>query len=218
MMLRAIYSSIFLMLLTLSVHSAEFRFPKYVSLEEMRSYLSQNFEKGDDANKLRNIFIDQGGASYYIHPEHPRVEKYIYDINLCRLYVWRWNISADYDENLKLVSLYLNGEPVPGLSDGTNGIVPVANENEVLVEQILRGSRPRPEADLGENSLGFLINDRDASSNRIDDLVIVGAGPSRADPNNLGRMVAYTNVALWRSIFDFDPASSIAQFSEECPE
>ena len=77
---------------------------------------------------------------------------------------------------------------------------------------IYRLQRPRPEAYKGEKSLGFLLFDRDSDPPTTDDQVLIGAGPSRVDPTNMGKMVTYTDVDPWRSIFDFDPADRIVPY------
>jgi hypothetical protein len=77
--------------------------------------------------------------------------------------------------------------------------------------------RPRPEASKGENSLTFLVYDGDSDLQTSDDQVAMGAGPSRADPANMGQMIIYKDVDPWRSIFDADPARFIASYSGTCP-
>lgn len=200
-----------IIILCLPAQAGEFRFEHYVSLSEMKLYLKNAYPKGTSADEIRADLIQSGGATKVKHPEYEGVEKYIYDINLCRLYIWRWNISADFGKDLRLTALFLNGEPVFG---GSNGIRPLSQASKG--EAILKGTRPRPQADLGESSLGFVAYDRDTGSRRVGDVVIVGAGPSRADPSNLGTMKMYSEVALWRSIFDADPARRIVPYSGKC--
>ncbi|MCS0585511.1 hypothetical protein NX784_28415 [Massilia pinisoli] len=81
---------------------------------------------------------------------------------------------------------------------------------------IYRMQRPRPEAYKGETSLGFLLFDRDSDLNTKDDQALIGAGPRRADPANMGKMIVYTDVDPWRSIFDFDPAEHIVPYAGSC--
>ena len=83
---------------------------------------------------------------------------------------------------------------------------------------IHRLQRPRPEAYKGEKSLGFLLFDRDSDSSTSDDQALIGAGPSRADPMNMGKLVTYTDVDPWRSIFDFDAAERIVPYQGDCRE
>lgn len=45
----------------------------------------------------------------------------------------------------------------------------------------------------------------------------MGAGPTRANPVNMGAMIVY-EVEPWRSIFDFDPADRIVPYAGDCAE
>ena len=76
-------------------------------------------------------------------------------------------------------------------------------------------SRPRPEASRGESSLGYAIVDGDGNLETIEDQALMGGGPSRPHPANLGRMRVY-QVTPWRSIFDADPAARIVPYSGDC--
>jgi hypothetical protein len=78
--------------------------------------------------------------------------------------------------------------------------------------------RPRPEAYKGESSLGFLLFDRDSDPKTTDDQALIGAGPSRADPTNMGKLITYRDVDPWRSIFDFDAADRIVSYHGDCNE
>lgn len=200
---------------SVSALGQEFAFSSITTRDEMKSYLIERFPLGTPADELREELVSGGGASIFSHPEYERVEKYIYDINICRIYVWRWNISADFDDDYRLEKLFLNGEAVLGVTDDSNGVRPVAETGGG--EKILRGQRPRPEADLGESSLGFIAYDRDATHQRVGDILVIGTGPSRVDPTNLGKMHAYGDVEMWRSIFDSDKASRIVPYSGKCP-
>lgn len=202
------------LLTSFSAVAAEIDFLAIKSLSEMKSALKREFPVGTPAGKVRSILVSEGGAKRFAHPEFPRVEKYLFDINLCRVYIWRWNVSADYDEKDHLVGLYLNGEVVVGDRAGTKGVRPISNPN--AAQAIIAGKRARPQADRGERSLAYIALDRDTSSRQINDLVVVGTGPSRADPRNLGTAHTYSEVALWRSIFDGD-TSPIAAYPGKCP-
>ena len=199
-------------LMCLPAQAGGFAFERFVSLDEMKLYLKNAYPEGTPAEKIRSDLVQSGGATRIIHPEYDGVEKYLYDVNLCRLYIWRWNISADYDDDMQLVDLFLNGEPVSG---DASGVRPLSKPS--AGEAILRSTRPRPQADLGESSLGFIAYDRDTGSDRVGDVVVIGGGPSRADPANFGKMKMYNEVALWRSIFDADSAKRIASYSGACP-
>lgn len=187
-----------------------FRFQDIHSFAEMQAFITKSFPTGTPRETLRQIFVDEGGATLKIHPQAPGVEKYIYDINLCRYYIWRWNISADYDTAGKLTALYLNG-----LKDGVvqkMATTPPPGSKPVIA----KAQRPRPEADKGEKSLGYLVLDLDGNLATLADQKVIGGGPSQLDPANLGRMVIYADVDAWRSIFDSDAAASIAPYDGDC--
>lgn len=190
--------------------SSPFRFETYQSLDDMQKFVEENFPKGTPRDTLRKTFVDEGGATLKLHPNQAGIEKYIYDINLCSYYVWRWNISADYDNDGNLLQIYLNG-----LKDGR---VQKMDEKAPPGKKasIYKAQRPRPEAYKGEKSLGFLLLDKDSDAKTIDDQKLIGAGPSRADPMNMGRMVVYVEVDPWRSLFDSDAADRIVPYAGDC--
>jgi hypothetical protein len=191
-----------------------FTFDSVTTLDDMTSLIRARFPLGTSRSDLRTAFVDEGHATLGIKAGQANVEKYIYDIDLCHYYVWRWNISADYDDSGKLLQAYVNGNIV--FSDGSpKKIVPKDAESGKKAS-IYRVQRPRPEANKGENSLGFILFDRDSDPNTKDDQALIGAGPSRADPENMGKMVVYTDVDPWRSIFDFDLASRIVPYAGSC--
>lgn len=200
---------LFFILFCSSLSFAErFQFESIQSLDDMQAYLDRNFPVGTPRKDVREVFVNQGHATLGMHPVMTGVEKYIYDINLCNLYVWRWNISADYDEGEKLQRIYLNGRNDPR----------VVRIQEVPGQKsaIYRGQRPRPEAYKGEKSLGFIVFDIDANLKTTNDQKLAGAGPSRPDPMNMGRLVTYVDVDPWRSIFDMDPAEKIHTYTGKC--
>lgn len=209
---------IILLLPTDMVHaqqSTPFRFEGVLMLEDMKTFVQNSFNIGTSRENLRNTFVSQGNATLIQHPSQTDTEKYIYDINICRYYIWRWNISIDYNNKGKLQQAYVNGEAIfqkndqePEEQDNTSD----KNEGSIFVMQ-----RLRPEADKGEKSLGYILFDRDANPDTIDDQSIIGAGPTRVDPRNMGQLYAYNDVDLWRSIFDPDPAKFIAPYGGQCP-
>lgn len=186
-----------------------------VTLQEMRQQIMAQFPLGTDRNILRRAFVDGARATLREHPSRRGTEKYLYDINLCRLYVWRWNISADFDSEGRLQQAYINGFAV--FSDGVSvpPVVPGAAHKATQTIQELQ--RARPEADRGEKLLAYMLLDLDGDPATIEDRALLGAGPSRADPHNLGNAVNYDNVDPWRSIFDPDAADFIAPYAKECP-
>lgn len=195
--------------------STPFRFESVLMLEDMKTFVQNSFNIGTSRENLRNAFVSQGNATLIQHPSQTDTEKYIYDINICRYYIWRWNISIDYDNKGKLQQAYVNGEAIFPKSDQEpeeQDNISDKNEGSIFVMQ-----RLRPEADKGEKSLGYILFDRDSNPDTIDDQSIIGAGPTRVDPRNMGQLYAYNDVDLWRSIFDPDPAKFIAPYGGQCP-
>ncbi len=184
-----------------------------MSLEDMQTYLRSHAPLGSTRASVRAVLVDEGQARRFQHPERKGVEKYVYDINLCRIYIWRWNISANYDDAARLTQVYVNGEPVHSRGDP---LLEVEMGKDGRMKSILEVSMPRPEADRGESSLAFFVLDTDAGTREIGDEFIIGAGPSRADPSNLGTLHAYSNVERWRSIFS-EEAPPIVPYSGTCP-
>jgi hypothetical protein len=179
----------------------------------MRHFLEIQYPLGSSRLAVRKTFVEDGKGTLVIHPTQAGVEKYIYDINLCRYYIWRWNISADYDASGRLLQSYVNGEPI--FSSGTpkkDGRI-LGNSGHASIFHV---KRPRPEADLGEKELAFIVIDADSNLKSIDDQVLSGGGPSRASIATPGRLHMYSDVEPWRSIFDFDPADHIAPYPGDC--
>jgi hypothetical protein len=194
--------------------AADFRFESVVSLDEMRSLLARTVPLGSARSVVRATFLDQGKATFYLHPDRPGVEKYVYDIDLCKFYVWRWNISANYDLDGRLTQVFLNGEAIH--PDGEPGLQPPKGGRPGVQQSISKAWRPRPEASSGERALAYLLYDLDVATRKIDDEFVMGAGPSRADPRNLGPMHAY-QAEHWRSIIDNDKATRVVEYDGSCP-
>lgn len=191
-----------------------FTFDSVSTLDDMTSLIRSRFQLGTSRSALRRAFVDEGHATLGINAAASNVEKYIYDIDLCHYYVWRWNISADYDESGRLLQAYVNGNIVFPDGSAKKIVAKVAESGKKA--SIYRLQRPRPEAYKGENFLGFLLFDRDSDQATKDDQALIGSGPSRADPANMGKMIVYSDVDPWRSIFDFDPADHIASYAGSC--
>lgn len=199
---------------TVARAEAPFTFESVATLDDMSSLVQAKFQLGTSRANLRRTFVEEGHAMLKVRPGDPGVEKYIYDIDLCHYYVWRWNISADYDASGQLRQAYVNGNIVFPNGNPKKVIPKVAEEGKKA--SIYRVQRPRPEAHKGERSLGFLLFDRDSDPRTTDDQALIGAGPSRADPTNMGKLVTYTDVEPWRSIFDFDAADRIVPYQGDC--
>lgn len=201
-----------------TVASAEstFTFESVVTLDDMSSLVRAKFPLGTSRANVRRMFVEEGHATLKVKAGDSRVEKYIYDIDLCHYYIWRWNISADYDTSNQLRQAYINGNIVFTNGNPKKVISKVAEEGRKA--SIYRVQRPRPEAYKGESSLGFFLFDRDSDPKTTDDQALIGAGPSRTDPINMGKLVTYTDVEPWRSIFDFDAADRIVPYQGNCKE
>lgn len=191
-----------------------FRYDAVVSLDDMRDLIRSELNRSSSRDEVRRRFVTEGHATLIVHRTAPDSEKYIYDINLCDLYVWRWNISADYAPSGRLREIYVNGEPVldPAAVDP---LMPTSADGAKTGAGVYKMARPRPEASKGENSLGYVLIDADADRRTTDDQMLVGAGPTRADPHDFGKLHAY-NTVPWRSIFDDDIAPMTA-FRGRCP-
>jgi hypothetical protein len=174
-----------------------FRFESETSLQDMDSLVKRDITIGMPRAQVRAIFVQQGGATLKAHPNRADVEKYIYDIDLCSYYVWRWNISADYDAKGGLKQIYVNATPT--LANAPLPPLPSKGPFFML-------TRPRPQAFKGESSLKAVITDK---------LILTGVGPTRADPLDMGRAINYHG-EVWRSIFDADYADRIAPYAGDC--
>ena len=116
-------------------------------------------------------------------------------------------------ENGLLEQIFVNGEAA--LPDGAvRKRARVASPNQKAA--IFKVTRPRPEAYKGESRLAALVEDDDGDPRTIDDQYLVGAGPSRADPSNMGALHVYGKVEPWRSIFDMDETSGVVPYSGDC--
>lgn len=193
-----------------------FRYESIKTLDDMGSFIKQGFPLGTSRETMRRIFVTEGRGALKENPTEANVEKYLYDINLCSYYIWRWNISADFDATGKLIQAYVNGNTV--FSEGKPKKV-ISKEAEAGKKaSILRMQRPRPEASKGETSLGFILFDRDSDLKTTGDQVLIGGGPTRADPVNMGTLRMYSEVDPWRSIFDNDTADRIVPYDGDCAD
>jgi hypothetical protein len=191
-----------------------FRFEAIKTIAEMQAAISMDFSPGAPRSSLRQRFVAEGAATQKVHPSKAGVEKYIYDINLCRYYIWRWNISADYDSSERLLQAYVNGEPI--FASGPQKPDLRTREKKGAKAAILKVMRARPEATKGENVLTHIVLDADGDPATRDDQVAMGGGPTRADPLNMGVLHVYTNIDPWRSIFDADAADRIVDYQDDC--
>jgi hypothetical protein len=187
--------------------AAPFRFEAEVGYDDMKAVVARTFSTASTRDQVRTVLVEQGGATLIAHPRKADIEKYIYDINLCGYYVWRWNISADYSYDGKLAQIYINGTPQLG------GMPKPALPKKGPFYTI---TRPRPQAYKGEKELKAIVADRDGNPKTTDDMeILTGVGPTRADPLDMGRAVNEPGV-VWRSIFDFDDAKFVAPYPGDC--
>lgn len=193
-----------------------FTFESVVTLDDMSSLIRAKFPLGTSRANVRRMFVEAGHATLKVKAGDSSVEKYIYDIDLCHYYIWRWNISADYDAGDQLRQAYINGNIVFPNGNPKKVISKVAEEGKTA--SIYTVHRPRPEAYKGESSLLFLLFDADSDPRTTDDQALIGGGPSRADPMDMGKLIAYTDVDPWRSVYDFDAADRIVPYQGDCTE
>lgn len=186
---------------------APFQFETEVGYDDMKSVVARTLSTASTRDQVRAVFVDQGGATLIVHPRKANIEKYIYDINLCSYYVWRWNISADYGRDGKLAQIYINATPQQG--GAPEAALPKKGPFYTL-------TRPRPQAYKGERELKAIVADRDGNPETTDDMeILTGVVPMRADPLDMGSAVNQRGV-VWRSMFDLDDAKFVAPYSGDC--
>ena len=206
-MIKTICIAAVVTLVTTTAVAEPFRFEAQESLDDMRALVQRQFSGPSTRDQVQAVFVGEGGATLIGHPRRATVEKYVYDINLCSYYVWRWNISADYARNGALKQLYVNG--APALHGARAPDLPKKGPFYQL-------ARARPEAFKGEKSLAAIVADPDGNPKTTDDMVILtGVGPSRADPLNMGRALNHPG-EVWRSIFDPDKAKTVVPYKGDC--
>ncbi len=204
--------------LSLAAHAEGFRFENVTSLEAMRDFIMQNLPRGTRRSVVRRTFVDEGSATFQLHPSPKREryhEKYTYNINLCRLYVWRWNISANFNHGKRLNQIFVNGEALfpnsePQWTSKTASKTGLPREIEAT-------SKPRPQADLGVSSVSFVLLRVDPHTSFLPKEFAIGVGPARADPNGLRAIHIYPDVERWRSIFDAEKDEPVHDYTGQCP-
>ena len=199
------------------VPTGRFKFENIKTYDDMKAYIEKHFPLGSQRDDLQKAFILQGHGTLKHHPTQKGVEKYLYDINLCSYYIWRWNISADYDDDGRLLQAYLNGIPVFPAGKPMRVIKPVPKDSAHPLK-LVRAYREWPDAKKGAKRVAYMLLDTDGDSSTIDDQALIGVGPSVMDPAHLGQFVRYTDIEPWRSIFDSDDATDIADWQGDCRE
>ncbi len=185
-----------------------FSFESVIAYNDMRNWVGSRFQLGSDRDDLRKVFVEEGKATQVSRPGRDGSEKYIYDINLCGFYIFRWNISADYDDGGKLLQAYVNGLPV--FMAGKAKLEPAGLGGKTVYDS---ASRERPHVKKGKKRVTFTRLDVDGDIETLDDQFATGHGPSRADPFFLDANVSYNNVEVWRSIYDADDTGTIADYT-----
>lgn len=187
-----------------------FRFEGFYSLDTMRAYIEKTFPLGTPREDMRKAFVEQGKATLKQNPVRPAVEKYLYDIDLCGKYVFRWNISADFDDAGKLAQAYVNGRFVfmTGLTPRTLKVFEASSKLKRVVVD-----RPRPEMKGTRKYIRYRMYDTDGDMGTLDDRMAEGEGPAEADPFAMQKIVFYRDVELWRSIFDPDDADKVVPYT-----
>lgn len=191
-----------------------FTFEAVQSLDEMAALIRARYPLDTPRGTVRTQLVEQGHATLKESGTEPGTEKYLYDINLCGYYVWRWNISADYDTEGRLRQAYVNGNLV--FADGTPKRASPKQRIAQGRSSISRLMRQRPEASKGESVLSAMVLDLDGNAATTGDQYLMGAGPSNPDPLNMGKMLVYMEVDPWRSIFDADAAERIVGYQGDC--
>ena len=185
-----------------AARAADFRFEDIKTLDDMRVFIERNYPLGSSRADVRAAFVTQGHAKGFVRTSDRRTEKYLYDINLCDLYIWRWNISADYDDGGHLLQAYVNGRRV--FMSGKPA--PQLDYEDGAHTAVIEAMRSRPEAVHGESRMPYTAFDRDGNPRTTDDQFVTGYGHAAADPKRLDESSMYKEVELWRSIFDRDEA------------
>ena len=91
-----------------SARAAEpFDFQNYKDPLELAAYLRQTLPVGTSKESAERTLVTEGQATAYPMPFDPQTIVYLYDVNLCDKYVWRWNVNAKYDATGILEDLYL---------------------------------------------------------------------------------------------------------------
>lgn len=214
--MRVLILFLLCLMLSFPADAAErFRYDNMLTVDMMRQYIRKNFPIGSPRDAVQKAFVLQGRGSLRHHPSSKDTEKYLYDINLCKYYVWRWNIAADYDPEGKLKQAYVNGLPVFADAPAWKPLAIEENKRGGKT-RLSRMSRDWPQATKGAKQVYYMLLDLDGDYSTIDDQSLLGSGPSRADPANFGALVNYNEVDPWRSVFDDDLADDIYDYKGDC--
>lgn len=192
--------------------AGRFSFHSIKTVPEMEQFIQDTLPLGSTRDQVQRIFVLQGRATLKNHPTLKGTEKYLFDINLCDYYVFRWNISADYDENAVLIQMYINGIPV--FAEGHKATRRQPKEGEK--SKIIRATRDWPQAKKGGKQLQYMLYDADGDEKTVDDQRVVGLGATRVDPADFGEGIRFNDIELWRSIYDEDLSNEVVDYQGSC--
>lgn len=199
-----------LLMLSAQAHAADFRFESYPRLDDMREFIIAKLPLGTPREEVRKTFVENGKATIITHPTHKQTEKYLYDIDICGAYLWRWNISADFDDGGKLAQAYINGNPVhmSGAPD------PLSIGYEALRIGALKSKKiTRPGAEKF-SAITYSLQDSDRDFATTSDQTVSGPGYRAAMPYTFSEFYYYKNVFPWRSIFDEDASTKVTKHTQ----
>lgn len=195
-----------LLALPASATAAPFRFDDHPEIDAMREFIIATLPLGTARDKVRDTFVENGKATIITHPGRKRTEKYLYDIDICGIYLWRWNISADFDDDEKLMQAYVNGKPVhmSGKPD------PLAiGYNPDILHKLQSKKVSRAGADKFPD-IFYQLLDSDGDLATTGDQSVSGPGYRAAMPYTFVEPYYYKGVFPWRSIFDEDNTTATA--------
>ncbi len=194
---------------------SRFSFDDIKTVPAMQAFIEDNLPLGTPKEKVQRAFVLQGHATLRNHPSEKYVEKYLYDINLCEYYIFRWNISADYDDKGSLVQMYINGIAVFPEGKQQSPLPPPKAGNKA---RVVKTTRDWPQAKKGALKLSYLLFDADGDTKTTNDQRISGLGATNVDPADFGPGIRFHDVELWRSIYDEDISNDIATYAGSCKQ
>ena len=75
--------------ITVACTESTFTFESVVTLDDMSSLVRAKFPLGTSRANVRRMFVEEGHATLKVKAGDSSVEKYLYDIDLCKYYIWR---------------------------------------------------------------------------------------------------------------------------------
>lgn len=195
-----------LLALPASATAAPFRFEEHPTIDAMREFIIATLPLGTPREAVRKTFVENGKATIITHPARKLTEKYLYDIDICGAYLWRWNISADFDDDKKLTQAYVNGKPAH-MSGKPDPLAVGYNPNTLGNMQSKEVSRAGADK---YPRIAFQLLDSDGDLTTTGDQSVSGPGYRAAMPYTFVEPYYYKGVFPWRSIFDEDNTTATA--------